>query len=292
MAAELPGASGFRFRRLAKPEEFRAAEELQTLGPAGASDSPAPVSLMRAAQDHGGVVLGAFTDIYLAGVSVGFLGFDGSSLYHYVQRFVVRPEYQNHGLGFRLALAVRDEVRKQGLESLRGTVDPLESRAGFLLFHRLGATAERYLTHYYGQQGAAEAPDRETDRLEWRWPFAVPAVEQHLAAPRSPAPPADPRFASAPRLLETEAGDSGLRLPTAVAEPSTPAAQVEVPFDIDLVRQHEPSGARRWRHAVRDAFRAAFDLGYSVAGFEVLEVEHERRSAYLLTAPSTTAPAA
>ncbi|HEV8049755.1 MAG TPA: GNAT family N-acetyltransferase, partial [Thermoplasmata archaeon] len=275
------------FRRLIKPEELRAAEELQRSGPVGADEAAVPVPVLRTMQDQGGLVLGAFTDIYLAGTSVGFLGWDGQGLYHYLQRFVVRPEYRNHGLGRRLTAFVRDEARQQGLDAIRGTFDPLSSSSAFFAVHRLGATPERYLTHYYGQQGGDGTVDHESDRLRWVWPLTDPALDERLARPTAPGAAPDPRFTGAPSLLETEVADSGLRLPSAVSEPSTPFAQLEIPFDIDLIRQHEPAGIRRWRHAVRDAFRACFDLGYRVVDFDVLRTEHERRAVYLVQAPST-----
>ena len=292
MAGPPPGAApGFTFRRLGKPEELRAAEDLQRSAPGGADESPVPVPVLRAMQDHGGLVLGAYADIHLAALSVGFLGFDGAGLYHYLHRFVVRPEYGQHRLGRRLAMMLRGELRQQGLESVRGSFDPLSSRAAYLAVHVLGARPDKYLVHYYGQSTDPEAADRESDRVRWAWAIGDdPAVDPVTAPPLRGSTP-DPAFANAPALLESETGESGLRLPTAVSEPSTPRATLEIPFDIDLIREHEPKGARRWRHAVRDGFRGALDLGYEVAGFEVRSEGHERRAYYLLTAPPPAAPA-
>ena len=283
---------GFTFRRLGKPEELRAAEELQRVAVGGADEAPVPVPVLRAVQDHGGIVLGAFADIYLAGLSVGFLGWDGQALYHYVHRFVVRPEYLHHGLGRRLAAVVRDEARQQGLETLRGTYDPLSSRAAYLTVHVLGGRPERYLVHHYGQSPDPAAVDRESDRVRWLWAIADPAIDERLAARPDRAASPDPRFAAAVPIVETEPGETGLRLPTAVAEPSAATVTLEIPFDIDLIREHEPVGARRWRHAVRDAFRASFDLGYRVVDFAVSSTDHERRSYYLLEAGPTPPPPA
>jgi predicted GNAT superfamily acetyltransferase len=286
-------SQGFRLRRLAKPEELRAAEELQQIGASGSGESPVPVPVLRAALDNGGIVLGAFADIHLAGVTLGFLGWDGTTLYHYLHRLIVRPEYRNHGVGAGLALRLREEVQMQGLQTIRGTVEPLSSRAAFLAFHRLGARSQRYLPHHYGQQGGDEALDRESDRLSWSWSLDDPQVEALLARPRRPKPPEDPRYASAVPVVETEVGETGLRLPISVTEPTAPAVRLEVPFDVELVQQHEAASLRRWRHAARDAFRASFDAGYRVEGFEVVTVDHERRSSYLLArAPPEPSPPA
>jgi predicted GNAT superfamily acetyltransferase len=276
-------AAGFRLRKLTKPEEFRQFEELQrSASSAETGEGTVPPPLLRLLQDHGGLVLGAFADIYLAGATVSTLGWDGSSLFHLSLATVVRPEYRNHQLGFRLKVYQRDEVLALGLSEVRWVFDPLSSRTARLHVRRLGARPDRYLTHYYGQLPDAANRGLETDRLHVRWPLADPAVEARLAG-RLPSPDEDrERWGRSEALVVTEPGESGLRLPTEVVEPTGARAHLEIPFDFEGVRQHEPSAVRRWRHAVRDAFRLAFDLGLRVTDFAVISAEHERRSFYLL----------
>lgn len=284
--APASGASkveGFRFRRLEKPEEFRQVEEVHhtVWGPDSTLDVPPP--LMRALQDNGGLVLGAFADIYLAGVAVSLIGWDGSTLYHYAHLTVVRPEYQNHHLGFRLKAFQRDEVLKLGLPEIREAFDPLQSKAAWLLVRRLGGTPDRYYPHYFGQLSDTVNRGMETDRLRLVWSITTPRVEDRLAGKVPSVEEDRRRFETSSAIVETEPGETGLRVPTAVSEPSGPRAHLEVPFDFESVREHEPASVRRWRHAVRDAFRAAFDLGYVVDDFTVLATDHERRSFYLLS---------
>lgn len=273
----------FRFRRLEKPEEFRHAEELErkVLDEEASLTITAPS--LRAAQDHGGLVLGAFADIYLAGCTISTIGWDGTTLYHVSHVTVVRPEYQNHHVGFRLKAFQREEVLRLGLSEIRWTFDPLVSRNAGLFVRRLGAEPDRYLPHYYGQ--LAEGPDRgvETDRVLVRWKIASPEVEHRLGAPPPKAEEETRRWSASTPVVETEPGESGLRLPTAVVEPSDPAVQLEIPFDLGSIRAHEAAGVRRWRLAVRDAFRSAFDQGYRVDDFAVASIDHERRSFYLLS---------
>ncbi|HXY47084.1 MAG TPA: hypothetical protein VEK13_04220 [Thermoplasmata archaeon] len=285
-------AERFRFRRLEKPEEFRQVEELceAVWGPSAAGGVPTP--LLRGVQDNGGLVLGAFADIYLAGVTVSFLGWDGSTLYHYAHLTLVRPEYQNHHLGFQLKAFQRDEVLKLGLTEIRETFDPLQSHAASLLVRRLGARPDRYYTHYYGQLPDAANVGTETDRLRVVWSIHSERVAERLSGKvPSPAETLD-RWKRSAALIDTEPGESGLRVPTAVSETSESTAHLEIPFDLESVREHEPSAIRRWRHAVRDAFRLAFDLGYIVDDFAVVAPEHERRSFFFLAhpPPSTEGP--
>ncbi len=277
-----PG-EGFRFRRLEKPEEFRQVEEIarSVWGPEAAGG--VPPALLRALQDNGGLVLGAFADIYLAGVAASLIGWDGTTLYHYAHLTLVRPEYQNHHLGFRLKAFQRDEVMQQGLAEIREAFDPLQSRAASLLVRRLGARPDRYYPHYYGQLGDTANRGLETDRVRAVWALASDRVSQRLAGELPSPAEIRARWERAAALLETEPGESGLRVPTAVAETTAASAHLEIPFDLESVREHEPAAVRRWRHAVRDAFRLAFDLGYAVDDFAVVAAEHERRSFYFLS---------
>jgi len=287
--AETPGRSGgFAFRPLKKPEEFRNAEELQraTLADEGAPTVAAP--LLRAIQDNGGLVLGAFVDIYLAGVTASSIGWDGTTLYHELLATVVRPEYRGHRVGSRLMAFERDEVLRLGLGEVRWEFDPLQRAAASLSIRRLGARPDRYLPDYFGQAPAGGATRDETDRLHVRWELGAAEVERRVGG-SFPRPEDDlGRHGRSSPIVRTEAGELGLRAPTAVEEPTGPSASLEIPFDLTAIRAHEPRSIRRWRHAVRDGFRAAFDLGYAVDDFAVVTLEHERRAFYLL-APSPAA---
>jgi chorismate synthase len=293
----VPGVSdarsdaGFRLRRLVKPEEFRQAEELQRAVLGETAGLTLPAAPLRSLQDNGGLVVGAFAEIYLAGCAISTIGWDGTTLYHYSHLTVVRPEYQSHHVGLRLKSFQRDEVLGLGLGEIRWTFDPLFGRAAGLAVGRLGARPDRYLPHYFGRLGNAGDPDPESDRLHVRWALASPDVERRLGnGPPGAAARLD-RWRASKHVVETEIGETGLRVPTGVDEPAGPSASLEVPYDLTSVRSHEPGSMRRWRHAVRDAFRAAFDLGYSVDDFAVLPLAHERRAFYLLSPPSPNGPA-
>ncbi len=250
-----------------------------------------PLTLQRALQDNGGLVLGAFADIYLAGFALSLIGWDGTTLYHYSHATAVRPEYQNHQLGFRLKAFQRDEVLKLGLSEIRWTFDPLQSRNAWLNVRRLGGQPDRYYIHYYGQMADTINRDMETDRVRLRWEIASPQVEERVGG-RAPTAEEDrDRWKRSVAIVETDVGEKGLRVPTVVAEPSGELAHLEIPFDLAAVREHEPAVLRQWRHAVRDGFRAAFDMGYRVDDFAVVTADHERRSFYFLSPAPKEAPA-
>lgn len=279
------GPRDFAFRKLAKPEEFRHAEELQREAWGLTDEPPTSNTIQRAIQDNGGLVLGAFADIYLAGLTIGFLGWDGTQLYHYSHMTAVRPQYQNHHVGFRLKAFQREEVLKQGLALARWTFDPLQSRNARLNVRRLGARPDQYYVHYYGTMGSELNRGMESDRVRVSWALADPSVASRLGG-HLPSPEDDlARWKESQPLVETVVGETGLRVPATVNDPSRPRAHLEIPFDLQAIRSHESGALRTWRHAVRDAFRGAFDLGYVVDDFAVLKIDQERRSFYLLSAP-------
>ncbi len=281
----------FLFRPVQKPEEFRAVEEVQRIAWGLQEEPPVPSPIQRAMQDNGGLVLGAFADIHLAGFCLGFLGWDGETLYHYSHMTAVRPEYQNHRLGFRLKLYQRERVQAQGLSLVRWTFDPLQSRNAFLNVRRLGVEIDGYFVHYYGQMGSEVNRGVESDRARVAWRIATPRVEERLGG-RAPSAEQDAeRLRRSSPTIETDLGESGLRVPVAVSEPTAPEVHLEIPFDLATLREHEPGALGTWRHASRDAFRAALDAGYAVDDFAVVSQEHERRSYYFLTrTPRPSAP--
>ncbi len=278
---ERGGRDEFILRRLTKPEEFRAAEELS----AASAGPRSPATFLRAAQDNGGIVLGAFADVHLAGASAAFLGWDGTTLYLYAHLTVVRPEYRNHHVGRRLLLRLREELLEAGLGEIRWLADPLESPAALLGVRRLGGVPDRYLIHHFGRPTDTDGATEETDRVRTVWRLSDPKVEARLkdGAPSREAD--ESRWKASEAILESETGEHGLRQPKAVNEPTSPSVHLEIPFDLALLREHEPRAVRSWRHATRDAFRAAFDLGYVVEDFAVISADHERRSFYLLRSP-------
>ena len=264
------------------PEEFRAAEEVQREAWGFSTDSPVPAPMQRAIADNGGLVLGAFATGELVGVSLGFLGREGATLFHYSHITGVRPRLQNRQVGRTLKLAQRNEVLRQGLEEVRWTFDPLQSRNAFLNVRVLGGTPDRYLPRYYGAMGDAINEGLETDRLRLVWRLNDPRVVARVAGERPGAADDQEAVRRASALLETAIGPAGLRRPGRVFPPTAEHLHLEIPTDLATVRDRDRGSPRRWREATREAFSVAFAAGYRVDDFVVLTHAGERRSFYLL----------
>jgi chorismate synthase len=269
-------------RRLDLPEEFRAVEEVQRVAWGLGNESAVPAALQRAFQDNGGLVLGAFVRSRMVGFSLGFLGREGSSTFLYSHMTAVRPEYQDHRVGFALKLAQRREARAMSLPEVRWTFDPLQSKNAHFNVHRLGGEPDRYFPGYYGAMNDSINAGLETDRVRLVWSLDSARVRRRLRA-KPGGKPAGGRISddSAP-LLRTERGARGLRRPVEALPPSGPRVNLEIPFDLSAVRRLGPVAVRRWRRFTRVAFEAALSGGYRVEDFVVERREGEARSFYLL----------
>lgn len=283
----VPAAAGTAIviRRLSTPEEYRAVEEVQRAAWGLSTDGPVPSTIQRAIHDNGGILLGAFAGSQMVGFALGFLGREEDRLYHYSHMTGVVPAFQNRHVGRALKLRQREEALAQGLDEIRWTFDPLQSRNAFFNVRRLGGHPDRYFPRYYGTMGDALNEGLETDRLRLLWPLREARVEARLQGQFPSAADDEAWLAGASALIETAVGDQGLRRPATVHPPTNPRVHLEIPADLVAVRKRDPGSARRWREATREAFLLALDHGYRVEDFTVVALKGARRAFYLLARP-------
>lgn len=209
-----------------------------------------PAAMLLVAQETGGVTAGAFD---ASGAMLGFVfgvtGLRHGKLAHWSDMLAVRPEAQGQHLGERLKEFQRDHCRRQGVETIYWTYDPLVARNAHLNLNRMGARVDEYVVAMYGE--GTNSPlqgDMPTDRFIISW-----AVDPAQAAlPLDALPP---------------------ELPLAVAEDGAEGALVDatsvgvrVPRDITALAADDIAAARRWRFATRRAFTHYLGRGYHVRG--------------------------
>jgi predicted GNAT superfamily acetyltransferase len=232
-----------------------------------------PVATMVGAQLHGGLVLGAFRpDGAAVGVSFAFLGRIEGRIGLYSQLTGVAPGYQDQGIGGRLKQAQRDFARDQGLALLAWAFDPLQAGNARFNLARLGATAGRYIEDMYGPRTDALNPGLPTDRLIAEWE-TVARTRPRLTAEAA---------RRLPRLIAACAGSEGAWTAGLVGRPEAPAVLLEIPVEVNALRGSEPALAEQWRLAVRQAFQAAFEVGYRAVDFLSDESDGLPRCFYLL----------
>jgi predicted GNAT superfamily acetyltransferase len=267
-----------RIRKLATEEEYRAAEWLQATVWHFPDRELIPLNELVILQKHGGQVLGAFDGNKLVGFCFGNPGYRDGKVYHYSRMLGVLPELQDKGLGNRLKLEQRKAVLAQGLDRICWSFDPLQSRNAYFNIEKLGCVIREYNVNLYPGSDSRFNRGLEPDRFTADWWIDTRRVKDKLAGKR-----AEHDLGAHPPLIETSENDDGWRTPGAVrTRPSGRRASIEIPADLNELKEDDLRLAQRWRAKTREAFLAAFKRGYVVHGFVSRTEGLRRRSHYLL----------
>jgi predicted GNAT superfamily acetyltransferase len=248
--------AGVEIRPLTELEDATAVNEVirQTWGD---SSLIAP-EFLRAFQASGNWPIGAIAQGRVVGFALGFLG-PGDGIHVHSHMLAVLPELRTAGIGYALKLAQRAWALDAGINVLRWTFDPLQAKNAHFNLRKLGAVADRFFRHFYGDMADDLNRGDRSDRLEVRWDVRED-VEREAAESggagetpwvvlsREPAEPA-PR----PSEVRPPRGD--------------PHAIVEIPTDYGALRRDHPDLALRWREAAGDALEACFAAGMTAVGF-------------------------
>lgn len=251
-----------------------------------------PAHLLQTIASNGGVLLGAFDGPRMVGFVLGFVGVDTRSpdrvamsrLKHASHMLGVHPEYRDQGVGYQLKLAQRQFVLKQGIRLVSWTYDPLQSRNAYLNIRKLGALARSYLPDHYGDLRDGLNQGLATDRFQVEWWITSPRVETRIEGSRKPLDLAHILAAGAVRANSVSLNQANLPVPDGwEAGLQGNLVVVEIPADIDTLRENDPELALRWREHTRSLFLKAFEEGYLVTDFVHFRRERLPRSYYLMS---------
>jgi predicted GNAT superfamily acetyltransferase len=170
----------------------------------------------------------------------------GGKTYLHSHMLGVLPDYRNSGVGRALKLAQRDDALGRGVSLIEWTFDPLEIKNAFFNIERLGAIVRRYVLNQYGTTSSPLHGGLPTDRCIAEWWIASPRVN---------------------------AITSGQEFARNAVE-----ARVAIPSDIAAMRINDNACAKDIQQKAGEHFRAAFDRGLAVIGFE----KSEQAGTYLL----------
>lgn len=258
------GSTELTIRDVEGIAELRRVGELQ-LRVADWSEHTAPLVALIASCEVGAILIGAFDGESLVGFVYGFPGYRGRRRILHSHMLAVDPAYRQLDLGYRLKLAQRKRAIAEGVNEITWTFDPLRSMNAYLNVNRLGVVAESYRPAYYGETCNPAARHIGTDRIWVRWPLDSERVRRRLegGSSRGPTPG---RLESALPLVRQ--GPDGRPVSTGGEdEPDAASVIVEIPDDIGIAQQSDPSAATAWRDATRQAFLACLAHGYSVEDF-------------------------
>lgn len=264
------------FRSFDRSGDYHACAELQRVIWGRDFSDVVPSSILRISQKVGSVAAGAFApDGRMLGFVWGLTGVRDGGFFHWSHMLGVHPDARDLRLGTRLKLLQRDLLLPLGIQDVEWTYDPLEARNAHLNLNHLGAQVVEYVEDMYaGEMGSDLAQGIGTDRFIVRWRIASDRVASILAG----NPPDDSAAFAGTPILGLEAADEGTPLPEA------PRVRVEIPANIQEVKQQRPEEAPVWRQSTRRAIQHYFARGYRVA---VYLREGERRF-YGLEGPSET----
>lgn len=283
-------------RILDHPAELRQVEELQRLVWPDDDTEVIPIHLLQAAVDHGGVLIGAFDADALVGFVFGFPGLDAQAAppqpIHVSHMAGIHPAYRDRGLGFALKRAQWQFVRQQGLAHICWTYDPLYSRNARLNIAKLGAVCNTYLPEYYGELRDGLNVGWPSDRFRVDWWVNTPRVVQRLdRASRPRLGLAHFLQANAEIVNPVQNWLGNLPEPSAdiklFSEPSQPLLLVEIPAEVQVLRQQASQLALAWRLHTRKIFQTYFALDYLVTDF-IHEPGAPARSFYVLSHGEST----
>ena len=227
-----------------------------------------PYTILISVQHNGGVLLGAYVNNELVGFVIGYLGMAGAKLYLFSQRMGVLPEYQGLGLGYRLKVAQREQMLRQGIDIIVWTYDPLEGRNASLNIGKLGGVVRSYARDIYGQVQNPLQTGLNTDRFLLEWHLMSDRVRERVRGQYQRAHAADWLSGKDIPLVNYAAWEGGLPRPLAAdLEVDHDHVLVQVPPDLQRIKHYDLGIAQAWRDITRRIFETYFRRGYVVAGF-------------------------
>lgn len=274
-------------RILETPSEMFEVEELQRIIWPGSEIEVVPLHLLITAAHNGGLALGAFEGGKMVGFLFGFPGLyevpDGPRLKHCSHMLGVLPGLRDSGIGFALKRAQWQFVRKQGIDRVTWTYDPLQSRNAHFNLARLGAVCNTYLREVYGDMRDGLNAGLASDRFQVDWWVNTQRVERRLGRKlRGELGITNYDGAHIPRIYRATIGaDSLLRPPEHFSIPDEAMLLAEIPADFMQIRQADFPLAVAWRAFTRQVFEACFGLGYLLT--DSIYDKDSRRSFYVLT---------
>lgn len=278
---------GVVLRPLRERPELEACLELQKQVWGEDFEDLTPPALLKIADEVGGVSAGAFSvegeTERLDGFVFGISGPRDGELVHWSHMMAVRPERRGLGLGVRLKAFQRELLLERGIRTAFWTYDPLVARNAHVNIMRLGARPVIYRRNYYGSgDDSALSAGIGTDRFVVRWDLTDERVVRALAE-EPPEPSAEQRRAPVLGLCGSasreQAGSGSDREPdpdpdpdphpdtTVLERAELPAVRVEIPVDVQKLRDDDPERARAWRDASRHTIETALAHGYRVEAF-------------------------
>jgi predicted GNAT superfamily acetyltransferase len=254
-----------------------------------------PAHMLITFAHNGGLILGAYENEKMVGFAFGFPGLyptpNGLKIKHTSHQMGVHPAHRGKKLGYALKKAQWQMARRQGLNLMTWTYDPLLSRNAYLNIARLGAVCNTYRRNEYGTMTDGLNAGVASDRFQVDWWLNTERVKRHLDE-RTYQPLGLENYQKAEAqslyLPETNVDADLLKPPSNYAAPSSPLLLLQIPSAYQSLRKKDLALAKDWRFFTRSLFEDLFARGYIVTDFIYDRSEASPRSFYLLTDGEST----
>jgi predicted GNAT superfamily acetyltransferase len=259
-AGDTSSGIAFEFRELTTVEEIRLVQAMERRIWGGEDIDISPVLLMVALVKAGALLLGAFNDGRMRGFAFSVPGDRHGHRLHWSHMTGVDEALRSTGLGTQLKLEQARRVRARGYSRIQWTYDPLQSLNAHLNLVKLGASADEYAEHVYGDSNSDLHRGAPTDRFIATW-----RLDDAGAPVRSPRLARVGEESTPTGIVTVQDGwdvyQANATLPTA------PVVRVPVPARFSAMLQEAPALALAWRLQTRAQFEALFDAGYEAVSF-------------------------
>lgn len=237
-----------------------------------------PGRFLHALKHNGASLLGAYDGDKVVGFVFGLLGtvenlkgrideVAAARLQMYSAIMGVLPEYQGQGIGYRLKLAQREFALRIGVRLVTWTYDPLESRNAYFNVSKLGVICHRYFRNFHGPLGGINA-DLPTDRFYVEWWVTSNRVVGKLSSDRGPLNLEAYLNGGAELVNEAKIRDDNLiDPPSDFVRSQNRILMVEIPANIQEIKQTNKDLAIAWRNHSRHLFEYYFDHNYLITDF-------------------------
>jgi predicted GNAT superfamily acetyltransferase len=258
--------SGVTIRLLHELPELQSVAELFDEIWRPAANSPlVNVEQLRAMTHVGNYLAGAFDGSgRLIGASLGFFAAPpGVALHSHITG--VAGDVRGRSVGFVLKLHQRAWALERGLSEITWTFDPLVRRNAYFNLVKLGARPRDYLVDFYGRIDDAVNAGEGSDRLLVAWNLL--STSGRPAEVGGAEMDAEQLRAAGALVALVENADGSPECVPAAQWRAADVVLVQVPADIEALRQSNAGAARQWRLAVRDVLGGMLREGGRVAGF-------------------------
>jgi predicted GNAT superfamily acetyltransferase len=242
------------------PELREAARLFATVWETGTTE-PVNSDMLRGLSHAGNYVAAARRDGRLVGVSVAYLSIDRGELGLHSHITGVLPGTQGRHTGFALKQHQRAWSLARGIEAVSWTYDPLVRRNAYFNIAKLGTEVTGFYPDFYGSMSDGINRGDETDRCLVTWRLADERVVRASEGERIDAD-ADALHARGAQVVLADRDGTPRR-----GRDRGALRLCATPPDITALRAGDPSRARAWRRALRDAVTAAMADGLTATGF-------------------------